>query len=156
MAPHSSTFAWKTPWTEEPDRLQSVGSLRVWHNWTTSLSLFTFHFHALEKEMATRSSVFAWRIQGTREPGELPSMWSHRVGHDWSDLAVAAAVVVVVQSLSHVSLMDCSTPGFPVLHHLPELVQTHIHWVSDAIQPSRPLSSPSHPVFNLSKKQGLF
>ena len=156
MAPHSSTFAWKTPWTEEPDRLQSVGSLRVWHNWTTSLSLFTFHFHALEKEMATRSSVFAWRIPGTREPGELPSMWSHRVGHDWSDLAVAAAVVVVVQSLSHVRLMDCSTPGFPVLLHLPELVQTHIHWVSDAIQPSRPLSSPSPPVFNLSKKQGLF
>ena len=43
---------------------------------------FTFHFHALEKEMATRSSVLAWRIPGTREPGELPSMGSHRVGHD--------------------------------------------------------------------------
>ena len=43
---------------------------------------FTFHFHALEKEMATHSSVFAWRIPGTREPGGLPSMGSHRVGHD--------------------------------------------------------------------------
>ena len=52
---------------------------------------FTFHFHALEKEMATHSSVLAWRIPGTGEPGGLPSMGSHRVGHDWGDLAAAAA-----------------------------------------------------------------
>ena len=51
---------------------------------------FTFHFHALEKEMATHSSVLAWKIPGTREPGGLPSMGSHRVGHNWSDLAAAA------------------------------------------------------------------
>ena len=50
---------------------------------------FTFHFHALEKEMATHSSVLAWRIPGMGEPGGLPSMGSHRVGHDWSDLAAA-------------------------------------------------------------------
>ena len=48
---------------------------------------FTFHFHALEKEMATHSSVLAWRIPGVAEPGGLPSMGSHRIGHDWSDLA---------------------------------------------------------------------
>ena len=52
---------------------------------------FTFHFHALEKEMATHSNVLAWRIPGMVEPGGLPSMGSHRVGHDWSDLAAAAA-----------------------------------------------------------------
>ena len=52
---------------------------------------FTFHFPALEKEMATHSSVLAWRISGTGKPGGLQSMGSHRVGHDWSDLAVAAA-----------------------------------------------------------------
>ena len=52
---------------------------------------FTFHFHALEKEMATHSSVLAWRIPGTGEPRGLLSMGSHRVGHDWSDLAAAAA-----------------------------------------------------------------
>ena len=52
---------------------------------------FTFHFHALEKEMATHSSILAWRIPGTGEPDELPSMGSHRVGLDWSDLAAAAA-----------------------------------------------------------------
>ena len=50
---------------------------------------FTFHFHALEKEMATHSSALAWRIPGTEEPGGLPSMGSHRVGHKWSDLAEA-------------------------------------------------------------------
>ena len=50
---------------------------------------FTFHFHALEKEMATHSSVLAWRIPGMGEPGGLPSMGSHRVGHDRSDLAAA-------------------------------------------------------------------
>ena len=52
---------------------------------------FTFHFHALEKEMATHSSVLAWRIPGMGKPGGLPSMGSHRVGHNWSDLAAAAA-----------------------------------------------------------------
>ena len=51
--------------------------------------------------------------------------------------------------------MDCSTPGFPVRHQLPELIQTPVHWVSDAIQSSHPLSSPS-PAFNLSQHQGLF
>ena len=128
MAPHSSTLAWKIPWTGEPGRLQSKGSLRVRHDWATSLSLatkeqqlaiekylaksdrhllaviylftplvwlsdftFTFHFHALEKEMATHSSVLAWRNPGTGEPGGLPSMGSHRVEHDWSNLAAAAA-----------------------------------------------------------------
>ena len=53
--------------------------------------IFTFHFHALEKEMATHSSVLAWRIPGTGEPGGLPSMGLHRVGHDLSDLAAAAS-----------------------------------------------------------------
>ena len=80
MAPHSSSLAWKTPRTEEPGRLQSLGSLKV----GTRLSdfTFTFHFHALEKKMATHSSVFAWRIPGTGEPGGLPSMGSHRVRHN--------------------------------------------------------------------------
>ena len=67
----------------------------VTKSWTQlSDFTFTFHFHALEKEMATHSSVLAWRIPGTGEPGGLPSMGSHRVGHDWSDLAAAAAASV--------------------------------------------------------------
>ena len=64
-----------------------------------------------------------------------------------------------VQSLSCVwlcDLMDCSMPGLPVHHQLPEHTQTHVHRVSDAIQPSHRLSSPSHPAFTLSQHQGLF
>ena len=89
MAPHSSTLVWQIPWTEEPGGLQSVGSRRV-RTWLSNFT-FTFHFHALEKEMAAHSSVLAWRIPGTGEPGGLPSMGSHRVGHNWSDLVAAAA-----------------------------------------------------------------
>ena len=85
MATHSSTLAWKIPWTEEPGGLQSMGSLRVGHEW------LHFHFYALEKEMTAHSSVLAWRIPGTGKPGGLPSLGSHRVGHDWSNLAAAAA-----------------------------------------------------------------
>ena len=58
---------------------------------------FTFHFHALEKEMATHSSILAWRIPGTGEPGGLPSMGSHRVEHDRSDLAAAAAACTILE-----------------------------------------------------------
>ena len=63
--------------------VHEVAKSRTWLSDYT----FTFHFHALEKEMATHSSVLAWRIPGTGEPGRRPSMGSHRVGHDWSDLA---------------------------------------------------------------------
>jgi len=66
-----------------------------------SVCLFTFpfHFHALEKEMATHSSVLAWRIPGTGEPGGLPSMGSHRVGHDLSDLAAACCCFILFGTL---------------------------------------------------------
>ena len=69
---------------------------------------FSFHFHALEKEMATHSSVLAWRIPGMAEPGGLLSVGSHRVRHDWSNLAAAAAAVgsekppVSVHLVSHI------------------------------------------------------
>ena len=79
MTTHSSPLAWKIPWMEEPGRLQSMGSLSQ-----TQLSdfTFTFHFYALEKEMATHSSILAWRVPGMVEPGGLLSLGSHRVGHD--------------------------------------------------------------------------
>ena len=76
MAPHSSTLAWKIPWMEKPGVAKSRARL------SDFLFIFTFHFHALEKEVATHSSVLAWRIPGTGEPGGLPSMGWHRVGHD--------------------------------------------------------------------------
>ena len=81
MAPHSSTLAWKIPWMEEPGGLQSMGLLRVGHDFTFTFT-FTFHFHALEKEMATHSSILAWRIPGMVKPDWLSSMGPHRVGHD--------------------------------------------------------------------------
>ena len=79
MAPHSSILAWKIPWMEEPGGLQSMGSRSQ-----TRLSnfTFTFHSHALEKEMVTLSGILAWRIPGTEEPDRLPSLGSHRVAHD--------------------------------------------------------------------------
>ena len=76
---HSTPVLLPGNMTEEPGRLQSMGSLRVGHDFTFT---FTFHFHALEKEMATHSSVLAWRIPGMGEPGGLPSMGSHKVAHD--------------------------------------------------------------------------
>ena len=79
MATHSGTLAWRIPWMEEPGAtVHGVAKSR------TRLSdfTFTFHFHALEKEMATHSNILAWRIPGTEEPVGLPSMGLHRVGHD--------------------------------------------------------------------------
>ena len=66
------------------------------------------------------------------------------------------SVQFICQVLSDCDPMDCSTPGLPVHHQLPEFTQTHLHWVSDAIQPSHPLWSPSPPISSLSGQQGLF
>ena len=96
MAPHSSTLAWKIPWTEEPGRLQPMGSLRVGHDWATSLLLFTF-MHWRRKWQPT--PVF---LPGESQPGGLLSMGLHRVGHDWSDLAVAVAAAISKQIFIYV------------------------------------------------------
>ena len=98
MAAHSSTLAWKIPWTEEPGRLQTVGSQRIGNDWATSLSLFTF-MHWRRK----------WQLTPVFLPGESQGqrslvgcrLWGPRVGHDWSDLAAAAA-----------GYIDCSNPPF--------------------------------------------
>ena len=76
-------------------------------------------------------------------------------------LSDSGPVIFVVCSVTKPRLtlcdrMDCSTPGFSVLHHLPEFAQTHVHWIGDAIQPSRPLSLPCPPALSLSQHQGLF
>ena len=96
MAPHSSTLAWKIPWTEEPCGPQSVGSLRVGHDWATSLWLFTF-MHWRRKWQPT--PAFLPRESQGREPGGLPPMGSHRVRHDWNDLAAAAFFIVQLKSI---------------------------------------------------------
>ena len=116
MAPHSSTLAWKIPWTEKPGGLQSMGSRGVRHDWATSLSLFTF---------------MHWRRQWQPTPVFLPGesqgqgslvgccLWGGTVGHDWSDLAAAAAGVKVeilpLYNKSGVAVSDFSQ------HHLQRL-----------------------------------
>ena len=77
MATHSSTLAWKIPWTEEPGGLHAVHGVAKSRTRLSDFT-FTFHFHALEKEMATHSCVLAWGIPGTGEPGGLPSIGSHK------------------------------------------------------------------------------
>ena len=83
---HSSTLAWKIPWTEEPGGLQSMGS-RVRHNWATSLS-------HIEEGSGNPLQCSCLENPMDGEPGGLPSMGSHRVGHDWSNLAAAAAATL--------------------------------------------------------------
>ena len=95
-ATHSSTLAWKIPWTEEPGRLQSMGSLRVGHDWATSFSLFTF-MHWRRKWQPT--PVFLPGESQGQEPGGLPSMGLHRVGHDWCGLAAAATAYVLLMCI---------------------------------------------------------
>ena len=87
MAPHSNTLAWKISWTGEPGRLQSMGSLRVRHDWATSLSLSCIG-------EGNGNPLQCSCLENPRDSGAwwLPSMGSHRVGHDWSDIAAAAKI----------------------------------------------------------------
>ena len=120
MAPHSSTFAWKIPWTEEPGRLQSLGSLE-------SDTTERLHFHFSLPCIG----------EGNGNPLQCSCLKNPRDGGAWwaavygvaqgrtrlKRLSSSSTFPVVVLSLC--DSMDCSTPGFPVLHHLPKLAQTH-------------------------------
>ena len=89
------------------------------------------------------------------KPAKQPSP-SHSPSRDFFLLHTSICCSVAKLCLTLCDPMDGSMPGFPVLHHLPELAQIDIHWVGDIIQPSHPLSSPSPPAFNLSQHQDLF
>ena len=113
----------------------------------------------LKKEMATHSSILAWRIPWMEEPGGLQSVGSQRVRHEWATSLSLSCLQFSSVAQSCPTLCDpknCSTPGLPVHHQLLEFTQTHVHQVSDAIQPSHPLSSPSPPAPNPSQHQSLF
>ena len=193
MAPHSRTLAWKMPWTEEPGRLQSMGSRRVGHGWATSLSHIgegngsPLQCSCLEnprdggawwaavygvtqsrtwlkqlssssmvskggKESFTSASQAKWvsvDVDSTSPP-------HHQKEITCVPLYAEDSCYLTAQSCPTLcDTVDCSTPGFPVHHQLPESAQTHVHWVGDAIQPSHLLSSPSPPAFNLSQHQSL-
>ena len=151
MAPHSSTLAWKIPWMEDPGGLQSMGSLGVRNDWAISLSLFTF-MHWRRK----------WQPTPVFLPGESQGRRSLVGCCLWGRTELDMTEVTSVQFSSVAQLcptlcdpMNRSTPGLPVHHQLPEFTKTHVHWVSDAIQPSHPLSSPSPPAPNASQHQSL-
>ena len=133
MALRSSTLAWKIPWWA------AVHGVRK-NRTRLSDFTFTFHFHALEKEMATHSSVLAWRIPGTGEPGGLPSMGSHRVGHNWSDLAAAAAAARPCMLSSHLVLLIRLLTSFLSLSVvLSQTLILHGSWCPAHVRTSQPL-----------------
>ena len=111
-----------------------MGSQRVGHDWATSLSPSILFAH---QHLLNRLSVFHWVFLAP-----LSNIQFSR--------SVAQSCLTLCDP------MDCSTPGLPVHHQLPEFTQTHVHWVGDAIQSSHPLSSPSPPAFNLSLASGSF
>ena len=104
MAPHSSILAWKIPWMEEPGGLQSMGSRS-----RTRLSnfTFTFHSHALEKEMATHSGVLAWRIPGTEEPGKAAISGVAQSQTQLKRLSSSSSSSVVVFGRLSITLLTC-------------------------------------------------
>ena len=140
------------------------------------MGLFPGLGRSLEEEMAMHCSILAWKIPQTEEPQWLQSIGLQRVRNDRTHTRVLWITKIVlpnmknfmpiilqfssVQSLSHVPTLcdpiNRSTPGLPVHHQFPEFTQPHVHRVSDAIQPSHPLSSPSPPVPNPSQHQSLF
>ena len=97
-----------------------------------------------------------WRRKWQSTPAFLPGKSHGQRNHgQWTYHPVQLSSVIQ-SCLTFCDSMDHSTPGLPVHHQLPESIQTHLHWVSDVIQPSHPLPSPSPPVFSLSQHQGLF
>ena len=154
----------KRPWCWE--RLKAGGERddRGWDGWMASPTQWTWVW--------VNSGSWWW----TGRPGVLWFMESHTVRHhawlNWTELEaetttlteIPSHTVLLLQSVSSATqlcqtlcdAMDCSTPGLPILHQPLQFTQTHVHWVSDAIQLYHPLSSPSPPAFNLSQHQGLF
>ena len=133
----------------------------MWETWVQTLG----EEDPLEKGMATHSSILAWSIPWTEELGRLQSMELQRIGHKWVTnttlsimvypriLSIVPCIIHSVQfsSVAQSCLTVCnpmnrSITGLPVHHQLPEFTQTHVHRVSDAIQPSHPLSPPSPPA----------
>ena len=137
----------ETPWTEEPGRLQSTGSQRVRHDWSNlacKQSLVWFLTIMDYMSISIPSKFICWALIHPYhcDVFRRKDLWEVTRIHSFISVALCY-------------LMDCSMSGFPVHHQLPELAQTHVHWVGDAIQPSDPLLSPSPPTFDLFQHQGL-
>ena len=125
------TNEWMNSWTNDAT-FQKLGNRKIW--WTENISKIIYIFMTFSKHVSICLLRFAWKFQ-------------------FSKVSVQFSCSVVSDSLWP---MNCSTPGLPVHHQLPEFTQTHVHLVGDAIPPSHPLSSPSPPAPNPSQHQGLF
>ena len=173
MATHSSVFAWRILGMAEPGGLLSMGSHRVGHGWsdlavaanstkwplwwvqhsvTYLISSIFFKSNSPYPNTRYKSISISKIFICTKWMKDIiiPKACNHII----SLIIFTSSGCSVAHSCSTLcEPMDCSTPGFPVLRHLSEFAQTHVHWVSDAIQL---LSSPSPPVFSLSQQQGVF
>ena len=182
METHSSILAWKFPRMEEPGMLQSMESQREGHDWRTEHThnlFYNIHAHSLIKPVFTVWSKGqvqqTWNLDWDKPEYKAWLYPLRSIINVYGPhilivkmkinimLAKTGSSGVIQFNFSSVTqtcptlcdLMDCWKPGFPVHHQLPELTQSHVYWVSDAIQPSHSLSSPSS-AFNLSQHQGLF
>ena len=150
MATHSSVLACRITGTAEPGGLPYMWSHRVRHDWSdlaaaaayiSTECLYSYSIPQLSLSGSLFSCTAFWPcFQAFR-------FW-HRPSVQFSSVAQSCLILC--------DPMNCSTLGLPVHHQLLEFTQTHVHWVSDTIQPSHPLSSPPPPAFNLSQHQGLF
>ena len=151
MATHSSILAQRIPWTVQPSRLESMGLQRVGRDWALS----TFIHGQLRRSPKVPSSDSQHSLGISLFPN-FHSIYSVFM----SPVALYGCSVQfssVAQSCSTLfDPMNRSMPGLPVHHQLLEFTQTHVHRVSDAIQPCHPLSSPSPPALNPSQHQSLF
>ena len=132
MAPHSSTLAWKIPWTEEPGGLQSMGSWRVGHNWATSLSL--------KHHLCPSLSLFWSSPHPFSQTMTLMNLYEpifQFLNHSLLNLAYYQLCCCYCSVTNPCPVLfepwDCSTPDSSVLHYLPEFAQIHVPWVGDAI-----------------------
>ena len=153
MVTHSSVLAWIIPWTEEPDGIQSLGSQRVRHNWSDmhmqSEPIEAKQVHWNVAGILEYVDAFGHLITGKGEPAE------EGAGSSYKKEIITCCCSVTQSCPTLCDLMDCSMPGFPVLHRQPEFAQTHVHWLN-TIQPSHPLLPPSPPAFSLSPSIRIF
>ena len=159
MTTHYSILAWKIPWTEEPGGVQSKGLQRVGHNWVRVVPWNHTNLSYSSRDQISKIKVSQDYIVSGSSRGESLLCSASR-GHQHS-LAYDPFYMSLSFQFSHSCLtpcdpMDCSTPGFPVLHQLSEFTPTHVRWVGGAIQPPHLLSSLSPSTFNNSQHQGLF
>ena len=158
MATYGSLLAWKIPWTEEPGGL--VCEVAVEHNWVTENTdtIFYLHFNISHVSMWIQfiflklclNLFFSWRIIAL----QCCVGFCHVTTQIRHGSVQLSSVTQLCPTLC--DSMNCSMPGLPVHHQLLEFTQTQVHRVSDAIQPSHPLSSPSPPIPDSSQHQSLF